>query len=62
MARSKPRSSILKAPFLKHLSLLPERMQPDEYPFNLPILEGGRLTLEFDRPVTFFIGDNGTGK
>jgi predicted ATPase len=56
------RKSNLKAPFLKRLSLLPERLQPDSYPFNLPILEGGRLELTFDRAITFFIGDNGTGK
>jgi len=60
MARkSKP---ILKAPFLKRLTLLPERLQADGYPFNLPILEDGKLELTFDRPITFFIGDNGTGK
>jgi hypothetical protein len=51
-----------RAPFLKRLTVLPERLQPDAYPFNLPILEMGRLELTFDRPVTFFIGDNGTGK
>jgi predicted ATPase len=61
MASSK-RRAVLKAPFLKRLTLLPERMQADEYPFNLPVLDGGRLALTFERPVTFFIGDNGTGK
>jgi len=60
MAKKAP--SVLKAPFLKRLTLLPERMQADDYPFNLPILEGGRLALGFDRPITFFVGDNGTGK
>lgn len=60
MARtSKP---FLKAPFLKRLTLLPERMEADGYPFDLPILEGGGLELTFDRPITFFVGDNGTGK
>lgn len=60
MARkSKP---ILRAPFLKRLTLLPERLHADGYPFNLPILEDGKLELTFDRPITFFIGDNGTGK
>jgi predicted ATPase len=61
MASSK-RRAVLKAPFLKRLTLLPERMQADDYPFNLPVLDGGRLALTFERPVTFFIGDNGTGK
>jgi predicted ATPase len=57
--KSKP---FLKAPFLKRLTLLPERLQTDGYPFNLPILEEGKLELTFDRPITFFVGDNGTGK
>jgi predicted ATPase len=57
--KSKP---VLKAPFLKRLTLLPERLQTDGYPFNLPILEEGKLALTFDRPITFFVGDNGTGK
>jgi predicted ATPase len=56
------RKALFRAPFLKSLKLLPERFQDDAYPFNLPILEGGKLELVFDRPITFFIGDNGTGK
>ena len=56
------RKSNLKTPFLKRLALLPERMEPDSYPFNLPVLDGGRLELVFDRAITFFVGDNGTGK
>jgi predicted ATPase len=59
---AKKSKTFLKAPFLKRLTLLPERLQTDGYPFNLPILESGSLELTFDRPITFFIGDNGTGK
>jgi predicted ATPase len=59
---AKKSKSFLKAPFLKRLTLLPERLQTDGYPFTLPILEEGRLELTFERPITFFIGDNGTGK
>jgi len=33
----------------------------DTYPFNLPVLQGTE-TLAFDSPVTFFVGENGTGK
>jgi hypothetical protein len=39
MAKKTP--SVLKAPFLKRLTLLPERMQTGAYPFNLPILRDG---------------------
>lgn len=56
------RKTVFRAPFLKSLTFLPERFQGDRYPFNLPILEGGRLQIVFDRPITFFVGDNGTGK
>ena len=59
---AKKSKSVLKAPFLKRLTLLPERLQTDGHPFDLPILEGGRLELTFDRPLTFFVGDTGTGK
>jgi predicted ATPase len=33
----------------------------DRYPFNLPAL-GSPLSLEFPSAVTFFVGENGTGK
>ena len=32
-----------------------------DYPFNIPAI-GGLDTIEFDRPVTFFVGENGSGK
>lgn len=51
----------LRPPFLRRLALLPERFAPG-YPFDLPILEGGGLELGFERPVTFFVGEAGTGK
>jgi predicted ATPase len=33
----------------------------DHYPFNLPVFRS-RSSIAFTRPVTFFIGENGTGK
>lgn len=32
-----------------------------EYPFSIPAI-GSLDTIEFDRPVTFFVGENGAGK
>jgi predicted ATPase len=32
-----------------------------DFPFSIPAI-GGLSTLEFDRPVTFFVGENGAGK
>ncbi len=33
----------------------------NDFPFSIPAI-GGLDTLEFDRPVTFFVGENGAGK
>jgi len=66
MARSRfsapAAQTALRAPFLKKVSLLPERAGGEGFPFDLPILGGGRFELSFDLPVTFFVGENGTGK
>jgi predicted ATPase len=32
-----------------------------DYPFSIPAI-GGMDSIEFDRPVTFFLGENGSGK
>ena len=49
------------APFLSHLRLRGDRVQPRVHPFTLPIVARG-LSLEFTTPVTFFVGENGSGK
>jgi predicted ATPase len=41
-----------------HTELFPER---DRYPFNLPVL-AALPPIEFNTPVTFFVGENGSGK
>lgn len=33
----------------------------DAYPFSLPVFQATR-SISFDSPVTFFVGENGTGK
>lgn len=38
-----------------------EITDPDCYPFNIPILRNFD-EVKFNKPVTFFIGENGTGK
>lgn len=48
-------------PYLIGVSVVPERVQGvDGYPFTLPFVR--QLNLQFDAPVTFFVGENGTGK
>ena len=47
---------------LKKIDILPEKFPTVEsYPFNLELFQQTR-TVEFTTPVTFFIGENGTGK
>jgi predicted ATPase len=48
-------------PFLTHVELREERTTPGVHPFNLPILSHG-LNHSFETPVTFFVGENGSGK
>jgi predicted ATPase len=40
---------------------LKEPVASREFPFNLPVVRT-LPTLRFDRPVTFFVGENGSGK
>jgi predicted ATPase len=48
--------------FLKHARLLPEKFPTTEhYPFNLTIFQKTEC-IQFDTPVTFFVGENGSGK
>ena len=47
---------------LKSVTLHPENYPTqNHYPFNLEILRDTRL-VPFHTPVTFFVGENGTGK
>jgi predicted ATPase len=49
------------APYLAGVSVVPERIgQGTVYPFTLPFVR--ELDLQFESPVTFFVGENGTGK
>jgi len=48
--------------FLTRATLLRERVTSfSEFPFTIPSI-GGLDVLEFDDPVTFFVGENGAGK
>ncbi len=61
MARRKNQTR-LPAPFLRRISLIPERVSDKtRYPFNLPWL-GDDFQIEFEEPVTIIVGENGTGK
>ena len=48
--------------FLTRATLRPDKVTSfTDFPFSIPAI-GGLDTLEFDRPVTFFVGENGAGK
>lgn len=47
-------------PFLTRLHLKDGAADAGQYPFTLPIIRS--LDIEFTSPVTFFVGENGTGK
>lgn len=53
----------LTAPFLKRISLLPEKMDRDAFPYSrFSDLLTDDFSLDFNHAVTFFVGENGTGK
>ena len=62
MARKK-RDSNLPAPFLKRLTVLPEKISDRAvYPFNIPWLQEPEWEMQFTQPVCIIVGENGTGK
>jgi predicted ATPase len=46
--------------YLRRISVLRKRVCSDEYPFHLPAIR--TLDIRFDSDVTFFVGENGSGK
>ena len=56
-------ASRLPPPFLKRVTLLPERVEDwSKHPFNLPLFAGRRLDLALTHKVTVIVGENGVGK
>jgi len=46
--------------YLKSLKIR-EGGNPDAYPFNVPVIKS-MTSMEFESPVTLFVGENGSGK
>lgn len=61
MSRRSRQSTAFRSPFLKRLVYLPERAG-EGWPWDLPWLASGELELAFEAQITFFVGENGTGK
>lgn len=54
--------SSLKPPFLKQISFDRTKAEAgNDYPFSIPLFKKS-FTLKFSKPVTIFVGENGTGK
>lgn len=49
------------SPFLTHVLLREDRVDAEQYPFNIPVLADG-LNLQLKSPVTLIVGENGSGK
>jgi predicted ATPase len=54
-------SALPGSPFLTHIGLKEEKIQPGVHPFTLALLEAP-LDMKFSTPVTYLVGENGTGK
>jgi len=52
----------LKAPYLKNISILAERIERELFPFNTLDFLTDTFSIEFKTPITFFVGENGSGK
>jgi predicted ATPase len=54
-------SALPGSPFLTHLSLWEERVKRGTHPFTIPWLAQD-FSLALTTPITFLVGENGTGK
>src|ERR1700726_2068974 len=62
MASRRNRTINMPAPYLRRIWLDPSRIEDRKvYPFCLPFLLDA-FELDFDRPITIIVGENGTGK
>ena len=60
-SRSAQRIASMGSPFLTGIGLREDRIEPGVYPFTIPFLSGD-FALELSTPVTFLVGENGSGK
>jgi predicted ATPase len=58
---SRASAALPGSPFLSRIGLREDRIQPGVHPFNTPLLTKG-LSLRLTAPVTFLVGENGSGK
>lgn len=57
------KSRSLTSPFLRKITLLPDKVKAGAFPFgHLAFLDGRDFTLDFQSPITILVGENGSGK
>lgn len=62
MSSMKDKQFFFDAPLLEKVTInFPEDTRFDDYPFSLPIVKN-LTTINFPTQVTFFVGENGSGK
>lgn len=49
------------SPYLTHVALRQDRVEPGVHPFDIPILSDG-LAISLETSVTYLVGENGSGK
>jgi len=54
-------SALPGSPFLTHIGLKEDKVQPRIHPFTLPLFVEP-FEIKFSSPVTFLVGENGAGK
>jgi len=53
---------MLKSPFLKNVSIMPDVVDQTSFPFDTLLFLNEGFELDFNTPITFFVGENGSGK
>ncbi|SCA55966.1 conserved hypothetical protein [Candidatus Terasakiella magnetica] len=53
---------MLKSPFLKRIAIVDDKRNEEAFPFSQLAFLNEKFTLDFSNPVTFFVGENGSGK
>lgn len=60
-SRTTTATTVPGSPFLGRIGLRDDRIVPDVYPFTIPWIDA-ELAIDLTSPVTFLVGENGTGK
>lgn len=57
-----PSPRLVVPPYLTRVYTKEDAPLSDGFPMSLPIFAGGKFNLEFSRPISILVGENGSGK